>query len=268
VNQIDTLISHLQYDANRRVVLINADDFRRPGDLAFLNISNDIVVIVGELRRLHRWKGLQYPQAEIFRFFVGGGELSTHMALAAQGVALVQELPKLKSLPWLVLSDDSEAVLGVLRINGVRRCKACTLQQPEKHIEVYQDVATKAGKPSQISTARLTVAPSDNQPYERTPGGRNEDKPKNSKYHYPVDLTEVGQALRRIIEAEGGGFPISLVKFSRLIDQHAQQLPTDVMQTVNAQRAKYKTVSRAIQLLAKQHGFQIDGQQVMGVSKA
>ncbi|AJY53227.1 hypothetical protein [Halomonas sp. KO116] len=268
MNQIDTLISHLNYDADRRVVLINADDFRRPGDLAFLNISNDIVVIVGELRRLHRWKGLQYPQAEIFRFFVGGGELSTHMALAAQGVALAQELPKLKTLPWLVLSDDSEAVLAVLRINGVRRCKACTLQQPEKHIEVYHDVAAKADKTGISPTGNQTVSRSDIQPYQRTPGGRNEVTPKNSKHHYPVDLTEVGQALRRIVEAEGGGFPISLVKFSRLIDQHAEQLPSDVMQAVTAQRAKYRTVSRAIQLLAKQNGFQIDGQQVMGVSGA
>ena len=179
MNQIDTLITHLHYDTNRRIVLINADDFRRPGDLAYLNISNDIVVIVGELRRLHRWKGVQYPNAEIFRFFVGGGEITAARALAAQGVALGEEIPKLKKLPWLVLSGESDSILASLRASGIHKCQACTLQKLDKQhqqIHPYHDVVNEQNTTNTTSNNPTTTPL---MPSIRTLGGSDGTKHKS-----------------------------------------------------------------------------------------
>lgn len=260
MNQIDTLITHLRYDVDRRVVLINADDFRRPGDLAYLNISNDIVVIVGELRRLHRWKGIQYPNAEIFRFFVGGGDIATSRALAAQGVALAHEIPKLKNLPWLVLSDESESVLASLRACGIRKCQACKLQKPEKQLTIYQDIVGEPKKPSlDEEKSRNTTTHS-----ARTIGGCDGKKLRNYKYEYPDKLTETGLYLNSIVEQQGGGFPISLVKLGRLIERHEDLLPEESLALFRQHRAICKKTSRAVQILAKQSGLRVDGQNILG----
>lgn len=266
MNAIDNLAHHLQYDAHRRVVLINADDFRRPGDLAFLNVHNDILVIVGQLKRLHRWKGVDYPQAEIFRFFIEdaqGTPLSTSTALAAEGISLAQRLPALKHLPWLVLSDSSEGILASLRGAGIRKCQSCTLQRSAGGLSVYQDVVGKEDVPLKRHDACFH-RDADSSTSERTLGGLAPKKLRGYKHEYPAQLTEAGEHINKLVVQRGGGFPISLSKLGQLVEQHRELLPVEAVTMFETQRGLCRTASRAAQRLAKQTGFLVQDCHVVG----
>lgn len=261
MNPIDTLFAHLNYDESRRVLLINADDFRRPGDLAFLNIHNDIVIIVGVLQRLHRWKGVHYPQAEIFRFFVEESEqcqVSTSSALAAQGILLAQKMPSLKSMPWLVLSGESETILTTLRSAGIKKCQSCKLQRPEKTTSVYRDIPKNIEAHSADDrTPRPPVS-------QRVLGGKIEKKLPGFKHSYPDQLTEAGEQINELVVSHGGGFPITLVKLSKLIEEYSGCLSQESIALFQQHRERCRVSSRAVQRLVKQNGFQVQGSHVMG----
>ncbi|MGP9796986.1 hypothetical protein ACT3UJ_06475 [Halomonas sp. 86] len=270
MNSISSLENQLNYTASHRVILINADDYHRPKELAYLNVEQDIIIIAGDLSRLHRWSGLHYPKSDIFRFVVRGCDMTTPMALAAQGLALVAKLPRIATMPWLVLSKECGAVLETLKINGIRHCKACLLDQSGGNVEPYKNVATVRTGPSQVTPLSsskpskiITQTKSD-----KLMGGGGAESRRAFKYSYPEALTDIGEVLSRLIVQSGGGYPITFQKLNKLIDQQASSLPDSVLTAVQEQRQRYNTVGPAMRLLAKQHGFITGDVQVVGVPDA
>lgn len=193
--------------------------------------------------------------------------MTTPMALAAQGLALVAKLPRIASMPWLVLSRECDAVLEALKINGIRHCKACSLDQPGDNVEAYKNVATVRSGTSQVtplsgSKPLRVVSHTIN---DKVMGGGRTERRRAFKYTYPETLTDIGEVLSGLIEQSGGGFPITFQKLNKLIDQNANSLPDRVLAAVQEQRQRYNTVGPAMRLLAKQHGLITGDVQVVGI---
>lgn len=273
MNQIDSAFSQLVSSRlTQRVFLINAEDYQRAHELECLGIHDDIIVVVGPLKRLHRWSGLgiHYPQAEIYRFFTQDETLSTEQALAIQASNLLQQDETLKLHTWIVLSEQSDMLLDVLSAMAVKKAKALSIRpcrRGKKRLSPYRKTEKKTlqasadavtmcsqtqGLPPRLSVRSSAATPG-------TPEWCGLEKP-----HVP--LTHVGAEIRQVIEKEAGGFPVTLGKVIKLLERNSTRLSQELSLELTRKRQQYKTATKAMYLIAVKNGLRVSGNQVVGTT--
>ncbi len=105
-----------------RVLIINADRYRKPRILDLLGLRNDYVIVCGQIRSMHQWGHYSHPEATIKCLVSPEGESATDTTLMFHAGTLLATNPRLRHVPWLIVTQDRtlKSLLACLQHRKVR----------------------------------------------------------------------------------------------------------------------------------------------------
>ncbi|PXX95919.1 hypothetical protein [Halomonas sp. LBP4] len=227
-----------------RVLIVNADCYRNPRVLNLLGLRDDHVIVCGQLGSMHRWGHFQHPEASFQCLVAPEGESTTDTALVFHAGALLAQNPRLRHVPWLIVTQD-ETLQSLLACLQHRRVRSLGF------LPLYE------GAPEGV-TAYRTGDSSDTGPSSETELLRTEHRSRSG--YAP---TALGHELDRFIREQGLTYPVKGTRLRRVIEAHPCRLSDNFHRALEEVVTPGKTVTAAIRKLAKVNGFAISSTKVL-----
>lgn len=225
-----------------RVLIINADCYRKPRILDLLGLRNDHVIVCGHLGSMHRWGHYQHPEATMECVVAPAGASTTETTLVFHAGALLAERPELASVPWLIITQDGSltALTACLRHRKVRSLGMLPLFESDlRSVEAYDQRLIHEGDATGRGVKQAARAGA------------------------PHRASELGQELHLLIQASGSSYPVSSNRVKRLIESQPDRLSQLFRETLAHLKQGGRTSTGAIRKLAQMNGFVVSTTKIL-----
>jgi hypothetical protein len=227
-----------------RVLIINADRYRKPRILDLLGLRNDYVIVCGQIRSMHRWGHYSHPEATIKCLVAPEGESATDTTLVFHAGTLLATNPRLRHVPWLIVTQDRtlKSLLACLQHRKVRILGLLPLYEGGAEcVSAYKgaDAAVDDSEfEAEVSRAERSIRPG-----------------------YPP--TSLGHELDQFIREQGMSYPVKGTTLRKAIEAQPRCLSRKFHEALIESLTPGRTVTSSLYRLTLHNGFPISSTKVL-----